>query len=1291
MLAPRWLDPRRTFGTRLTIIIVSLLLLTLAGATLVTLRVARGSLTDQVGENFQGHAESLSELIDIYLTTNINEVQQLASNHALVSAAAERNATYQGSSDSILGQLLALDEQWASALNDDPLIQSVVVTGAQEDRVANPAGHTLSEFQQLFEEHREVFLTDRYGGAISATGRLSDYYQADEVWWQAAWNDGSGAVYISNPEYDVSAGVMALLIAVPILDDSGSIVGILRSTLSIDELYALLESTTLGETGYAALLGTDGTQFVDPGVGTSRALSLLSADMLEHISDSDEGFLAGDGAIFGHEPLAATELAFENATEAEKAATDAVARLGWHVIFRQDASEALSTLNLIERVAWLSGGVAMLIGTVAAMFVGGAVTRPLTKLAAAARDIGAGKLDTPLPQPGRDEIGGLASAFHTMTSQLRQTIGTLKKRTDELSQANESLTQEVEERKRAEDARRESDRRHEWLIESAPDPMLIVDQHGRIVIVNTATEQLFGYEREEILGEAVERLIPEKFHATHVSKRKGFHDKPSHRDMLSRPVELYGRRKDGSSFPAEISLNPLQTVDGMLVTASIRDMSERKRAEEALQASEANFRAFFENVQDIFFQTDSNGVIVEISPSVERYGYTQEGIIGTSVLEIYADPEQRDEVVRKVSEDGELEDHEIRLKTADGAVIEVSLNAHSRYNSEGEVTGVEGTMRDITDRKGAERAQVERKEQLEIHTREIGYINQHLAETQDALEQSLEAERARARTDSLTGVLNHGAIVENLRELISSGDDTPPHAVAMVDLDGLKAVNDAFGHQTGDEVLIAVAETLAQEGGVVGRYGGDEFVVILRGTDREGAEAYRVRVMAELQTRNVTDPEGGTTIPVTTSIGLAIYPEEADTVADIIALSDSAMYAVKRQRAVAHGNVAPGREDERTSQMVGQIVPLLTSPGDFSEKINRAAKQLSAANGYDSVEFSFYPPEAGTSPPPQIVAQVDEHLLAEWKAEEQRDGSDAYPMRALLERTRRPVMIDDIASDERIPVKRRELLVAAGIKSGLVVPMIWDGRIVGSLGAGSKRPAAFTARDAQYLATVATQITAIMRMETLVNDLQTATEDLGHAQEETVLLLAAAAEAHDHTTGLHLQSVRSLAEALALEMSWSEEDARALGLAAVLHDIGKIRVPDSILASPGKLTPDQWDVMRQHTIWGASFLTGHAGFELATEIARSHHEQWDGTGYPDGLSGSSIPEGATIVSVADAFDAMTHDRPYRAAQPVAEAIKEIVKYAGKQFNPAVVAALQRLNQRTELSLVHPDAPLEDAA
>ena len=133
-----------------------------------------------------------------------------------------------------------------------------------------------------------------------------------------------------------------------------------------------------------------------------------------------------------------------------------------------------------------------------------------------------------------------------------------------------------------------------------------------------------------------------------------------------------------------------------------------------LQAGEAKYRTFFENVQDIFFQTDTNGVIVEISPSVERFGYTRDALIGTSVLEIYEDPEQRVEVVTAILEHGEISDFEIRLKSGDGRVVDISISAHARYDADGVRLGMEGVLRDISLRKQAENALRESESQVRV-------------------------------------------------------------------------------------------------------------------------------------------------------------------------------------------------------------------------------------------------------------------------------------------------------------------------------------------------------------------------------------------------------------------------------------------------------------------------------------------------------------------------------------------------------------------------------------------------
>ena len=190
--------------------------------------------------------------------------------------------------------------------------------------------------------------------------------------------------------------------------------------------------------------------------------------------------------------------------------------------------------------------------------------------------------------------------------------------------------------------------------------------------------------------------------------------------------------------------------------------------------------------------------------------------------------------------------------------------------------------------------------------------------------------------------------------------------------------------------------------------------------------------------------------------------------------------------------------------------------------------------------------------------------------------------------------------------------------------------------------------------------------------------------------MAAAAEAHDDTTGRHLQRVRLVTEALARELGYSDEHVDQVGLAAVLHDIGKVRVPDSVLSSANSLSPDEWVMMKQHTMWGGEFLSGRHGFDLAADVARCHHERWDGGGYPRGLKGEEIPEPAAITSVADSFDAMTNDRPYRQGRPAAEAVKEIVACSGTQFSPRVVDALVSLFKHHGLPMGDADE-LETAA
>jgi len=184
-------------------------------------------------------------------------------------------------------------------------------------------------------------------------------------------------------------------------------------------------------------------------------------------------------------------------------------------------------------------------------------------------------------------------------------------------------------------------------------------------------------------------------------------------------------------------------------------------------------------------------------------------------------------------------------------------------------------------------------------------------------------------------------------------------------------------------------------------------------------------------------------------------------------------------------------------------------------------------------------------------------------------------------------------------------------------------------------------------------------------------EERQGAYERTTLLLALAAEARDPYTEHHLFRIRGYSEAIALQMGLSLRLSKEIGLASLLHDIGKTRVPDAILTKPGPLTEEEWQVMRRHTIWGEELLPDSPWFTTARQIARSHHENWDGSGYPDGVKEDEIPLSARIVAVADGFDAMTSKRPYKGAWPPARAMRELRNDKGHRYCPQVVEAFER--------------------
>jgi putative two-component system response regulator len=499
----------------------------------------------------------------------------------------------------------------------------------------------------------------------------------------------------------------------------------------------------------------------------------------------------------------------------------------------------------------------------------------------------------------------------------------------------------------------------------------------------------------------------------------------------------------------------------------------------------------------------------------------------------------------------------------------------------------------------------------------------------------LHSVRAEARRDALTGLPNRRAFDERLDQLLEGGE---PFGIALLDLDDFKGMNDRLGHAGGDQALrdfarVALRTLRASE--ELYRFGGDEFALLLDSGEAIAHAVGRIRAAIEVHRRPRRLP--------TISAGAAASPANGRTKAELLARVDRALYVAKRSgkdRTSVPGEAQSRRvlvvdDDAGLRELLRTTLEAIDLVVDEAETAARARAALAprlpdliildvALPDLDGLSFCrVLKADPATAEIPVLILTGADLGTSEAARRARADGFVRKPFSPL----------ELIAATERLLGRLdRELAPRDATK-----------------GAGQVQ---LYAQDLRHLLELERGQRALLQ----------------HAYRQTVGALAAALESKDIGTGAHSQRVLRYATELARAVDPALEDPSA-EYGFLLHDIGKIGIPDRILRKRGPLTRSERSVLQTHTLLGEQML---AGVPLLNGpglgVVRSHHERWDGAGYPDHLSGEAIPLGARVFAVADTLDAMTSDRPYRKALDWDSAVAEIRAQAGRQFDPGVVDA-----------------------
>jgi PAS domain S-box-containing protein len=789
--------------------------------------------------------------------------------------------------------------------------------------------------------------------------------------------------------------------------------------------------------------------------------------------------------------------------------------------------------------------------------------------------------------------------------------------------------------KQAEEALRTSEHQHQAILETAMDGFWLVDTQGSLLEVNRTYCQMSGYTEQELLGMRISDLESIESARDTAARIQKILEQGEDR------FESRHHRKDGSIFEVEISVQYRPEKGGHMV-AFLQDISERKLKENQVRESKALFETVVENIPLMIFLKEAVDLrfVMFNKAGEELLGYNRKELLGKNNLDLFP-PEQADNFMTKDREvlDGEaglLDIPEEPIQTARKGQRLLHTRKVSIRGTDGATKFLLGISEDITERKQREEDILDRNKELAA----LYTLSRQLADAED-LENVLDLV-VRHSVDSVH--ITFACIA-----LITEGKLTPKviYPVRIMDQDIKMSPSQSI-------TSLPVCQNILEKNEPVVLQTSDPGISSLERTilflDRaQSVCLVPLQVVDPIQSSNLA--MGVLILGEARAEQRSPFSSEKKLLAG--SLGDQAASAIRRMLETEQAR----RRLQRIASL-SEIDSAIASSFDLRISLDMILKHVVEQLGVDAADIlvvntslQILETRAGSG----FRSQAMEHI-------QQRFG-EGLAGKAMIERS--VIQVPEVASS-LAAFARPDLMKLEQFCSYMAIPLIIKGQVNGVLEIYQRTALEINQEWLEFLNSLAGQAAIAIDNDQMFYGLQRSNIDLGLAYDATIEGWSHALDLRDKETEGHTQRVTEMTVQLAKSFNISNEAIRQIRWGALLHDIGKLGVPDGILLKPDQLTEDEWVLMKKHPVFAYEMLAPIQYLKAALDIPYCHHEKWDGSGYPRGLKGEQIPLTARIFAVVDVWDALISDRPYRKAWTKEKAHEHILNSSGTHFDPQVV-------------------------